>query len=100
MSIISHCVVTPAGHITDHHVRHRHDLAILGLLNEDSNTARNELTVKLNALCTSNELPITVVTCNETDKGLISYQYFKDIIQNNPTSTIFQSLISMSVLTV
>lgn len=100
MSVFSHCVVTPAGNISDHHIRHGHDLAILGLLNEDGNTARNELTVKLNALGTSYELPITVVTCNKTDEVSIIYKYFKDVIQNNPTSTIFLRSIPMPVFTV
>lgn len=56
-------MVSPTGHITDHNVRYRHNLAILGLLNEDGNTARDDLTVKLDALGSSYELPITVVTC-------------------------------------
>ena len=61
----SHRVVGPAGHISDHHVGHRHDLTILGLFDKDGDSPRNELTVKLNALSTSDELPITVVTCDE-----------------------------------
>lgn len=66
----SHRVVGPAGHVSDHHVGHGHDLAVLGLLNEDGDTASNELTVKLDALGASNELPVTVVTCSETRGGV------------------------------
>lgn len=68
-------MISTTGHISDHHVGHRHDLAILGFLNEDGNTARDELTVELDALGTSYEFPITVVTCNDTDEGSILYKY-------------------------
>lgn len=78
-------MVSPTGHISDHHVWHRHHLAILGLLNEDGNTARNELAVKLDALGTCDELPITVVTCNDTEGSILSN--YKDIKQNNLTNT-------------
>lgn len=60
-------MVRPAGHVSDHHVWHRHDLAILGLLDEDGDTAGDELTVELDALGTSDELSITVVTCKRED---------------------------------
>lgn len=82
-SVFSHRVVSPAGHISDHHIGHRHDLAILGLLNEDGDTARDELTVELDALGTSYELPITVMTCNKTDEGVNIIQIFPKQKQNN-----------------
>lgn len=91
--MFSHRVVGPTVHISDHHVRHRHDLPILGLLDEDGDAARNELTVKLDALRASNELPITVVTCKETDDGSLLYKY---IILNNPSSTMFLRMIPHS----
>lgn len=58
-------MVGPTSHITDHHVGDGHDLTILGLLNEDGDTASDELTIKLDALCTSYELAIAVVTCRD-----------------------------------
>lgn len=60
-------MISPAGHVSHNHVRHRHDLAILGLLNEDRDTTRDELTVELYALGTSYELSITVVACSDRD---------------------------------
>lgn len=68
MSLFSHRVISPTGHISDHHVGHRHDLAILGLLNENGDATSDELTVKLDALGTSYEFSITVVTCNDRYK--------------------------------
>lgn len=59
-------VVSPTSHISNHNVGYRNDLTIFGLLDEDGNTTRDELTVKLDALCTSYEPPITVVACNDT----------------------------------
>lgn len=63
-----HRMVSPTGHLSDDHISHRHDLAILGFLNEDGNTAWDELTVKLDTLGPSYELPITVVACNDKKK--------------------------------
>lgn len=94
MSVFSHRVVSPTGHISDHHVGHRHNLAILGFLNEDGNTARDDLTVKLDALGTSYELSITVVTCS-LDRN--KYRYM-EIKQNNLTSITLLRLIPTLVL--
>lgn len=57
-------MIGPAGHVSDHHVGHRHDLAVLGLLDEDGDAARDGLAVELDALSASDELPVAVVTCN------------------------------------
>ena len=72
-----HRVVAPAGHISDHHVRHRHDLTVLRLLNKDGNPTRNELTVKFNALGTSYEFPITVVTCSARVDNVIQIYIYR-----------------------
>lgn len=68
-------MVAPTGHISDHHIRYGNDLAVLGLFNKDGHPTRNELTVKLNALGTSYEFPITVVTCRGS-RGRIRYIFF------------------------
>lgn len=60
----THRVIGPAGHVSDHHVGHRHDLAVLGLLDEDGDAARDGLAVELDALSASDELPVAVVTCD------------------------------------
>lgn len=59
----AHRVIGPARHVSDHHVGHRHDLAVLGLLDEDGHAARDGLAVELDALGTSDELAVAVVTC-------------------------------------
>lgn len=59
-----HRVIGPAGHVPDHHVGHRHHLAVLGLLDEDGHTAGDGLAVELDALSASDELAVTVVTCS------------------------------------
>jgi len=55
-------VVRPAGHVPDHHVGHRHDLPVLGLLDEDGDAAGDELAVELDALSAGDELAVAVVT--------------------------------------
>lgn len=62
-------MIGPAGHVPDHNVGHRHDLAILGLLDEDGHAARDGLAVKLDALGASDELTVAVVTCESRDSG-------------------------------
>ena len=62
----AHRVVAPTGHVPDHHVGHRHHLAVLGLLDEDGHTAGDELTVELDALRARDELPVRVVSCENT----------------------------------
>lgn len=87
-------MVPPTGYVSDHHVGHWHDLAILGLLNKDSYAASNEFTVKLDALGASNELAIRVVSCIGRDKRngfgtvgvlLCRVRYYK-IIPESPLS--------------
>lgn len=56
-------MIPPAGHISDHHIGHGRHLTILGLLDEDGHTTRDDLAVKLDALGTGNELAIRVVSC-------------------------------------
>jgi len=58
-------VVPPAGDVTDHHVGHRHHLAVFGLLDEDGHAARDELAVELDALRPGDELPVGVVSFRE-----------------------------------
>lgn len=60
-----HRVVGATGYITDHHIGDGHNLAILWFFNENSDAARDDLAVKFNTLGTSNEFPITVVTCRQ-----------------------------------
>lgn len=57
-------MIGPAGHVSDHHVGHRRDLTVLGLLDEDGDAARDGLAVELDALSASDELAVAVVTCD------------------------------------
>lgn len=57
-------MVGAAGNVADHHVGHGHDLAVLGLLNENGDAARDDLTVEFDTLGASDEFPVAVVTCN------------------------------------
>lgn len=83
-------MVSPAGHVSDHHVGHGHDLAVLGLLNEDGDPPGDELAVELDALSTSYELPIAVVACKEKS-GSIDVKSKVNMIQNNPTNGMILS---------
>lgn len=59
-------MIGSAGHVPDHHVGHGRDLAVFGLLDEDGDAAGDEFAIKLDALRTSYELAIAVVSCGET----------------------------------
>lgn len=60
---ITHRVIGATGHVPCNNVGHRKHLPILGLLNKNGYPSRDELTVKLYALSTSNKLPIRIVAC-------------------------------------
>lgn len=60
-NLATHRVIATTCYIPSHDVGHRKHLAILGLLNENGHPSRDQLTVKLNALGTSDELSIRVM---------------------------------------
>lgn len=55
-------MIGSARHVPDHHVGHRHDLPVLGLLDEDGDAPGEELAVELDPLGPGDELPVAVVT--------------------------------------
>ena len=61
-------MIPSTSYISHHHVGHWHHLTVLGLFNEDCDTTWDKLTVKLNALGASNELPIRVVSFEGAEK--------------------------------
>lgn len=68
-------MIGPAGHVSDHHVGHRRDLTVLGLLDEDGDAARDGLAVELDALSASDELAVAVVTCDPEKRAKESKIY-------------------------
>lgn len=54
-------MIGPTCYIPSHDIGHRKHLAILGLLNKNGHPSRDQLTVKLNALGTSDELAVGVM---------------------------------------